>query len=155
LANGEEIKAGTVVWTGGVRGSQLVEDGGFETMRGRVKVDEYLRAPGYDNVYILGDSSLIFNEEGRPYPPTAQMATQQGEACAKYLLAEIRGGGFKEPFQFHNRGTVASLGKGEAIGVVGKRKLVGGTAAFMKKVIDNRYLFLLGGLPLLFKKGTL
>ena len=34
-----EIKSQTVIWTGGVRGNRLIEEAGFETMRGRVKVD--------------------------------------------------------------------------------------------------------------------
>lgn len=59
---------------GGVRGNRLIEAAGFETVRGRVKVNNYLHAPGHDNVFVIGDSSLIFNDEGRPYPPTAQMA---------------------------------------------------------------------------------
>ncbi|WP_392846533.1 FAD-dependent oxidoreductase, partial [Klebsiella pneumoniae] len=44
VAKGEEletIKAGTVVWAAGVRGNSVVEEAGFENMRGRVKVDGY------------------------------------------------------------------------------------------------------------------
>ena len=152
LANGEEIKAGTIVWTGGIRGNHLVEEAGLETTRGRVKVDPYLRAPGYDNVFVVGDCSLMFNEENRPYPPTAQIAMQQGGTCAYNLAAAVRGEPLKE-FKPHIKGTVASLGKGEAIGIVGKMKLKGYTAALMKKLIDLRYLFILGGLPLVLKKG--
>lgn len=152
LGDGQEIKAGTVVWTGGVRGNTVVENSGIETMRGRVKVDEYLRAPGYDNVFVIGDCSLVFNEEGRPYPPTAQMATQQGQALGANLVALLRGGSMT-PFRYIHRGTIASLGKGEGIGMVGRRKLVGAQAALMKKVVDNRALFLIGGLPLVLKKG--
>lgn len=154
LKGGKEIKAATVVWTGGVRGNKLVEESGIETMRGRVKVDEYLRAPGYDNVFVVGDSSLVFNEEGRPYPPTAQIATQQGQSLGKNLAALIRGGEMK-PFKYMPKGTVASLGRKEAIGVVGDKKYVGGTAAFLKKVIDLRWLFLLGGVSLVLRKGKL
>lgn len=153
LANGEEIKAATVVWTGGVRGNSIIEKSGFEVMRGRVKVDEYLRAPGYDNVFIVGDGALIFNEEnGRPYPPTAQIAIQQGENCAANLVSIIRGGELTK-FVPQLKGTVASLGKGEAIGIVGNKKIYGSTAALMKKIIDNRYLYMLGGLGLLLKKS--
>ena len=152
LGDGREIKAGTVIWTGGVRGNAIVENSGIETMRGRVKVDEYLRAPGMENVFVIGDCSLIFNEEGRPYPPTAQMATQQGKALANNLVALLRGSRM-EPFQYRHRGTIASLGKGEGIGIFGKRKLFGSTAAFMKKVVDNRALFMIGGLSLVLKKG--
>ncbi|MGG1877838.1 NAD(P)/FAD-dependent oxidoreductase [Paenibacillus cisolokensis] len=152
LNNGEEIKAATIVWTGGIRGNRLVEAAGFETMRGRVKVDEYLRAPGYENIYIIGDNSLIFNDEGRPYPPTAQIAMQQGVCCAQNIVASIRNKPMKT-FEFHNKGTVASLGKGEGIAVVGDKKYQGWKAAQLKKLVDLRYLFIIGGIPLVLKKG--
>lgn len=152
LADGEQIKSSTVIWTGGIRGNRLVEEAGFEAMRGRVKVDEYLRAPGHDNIFILGDSSIVMNPEGRPYPPTAQIATQQGYVCAQNLVASIRNEPLKT-FEYKNKGTVASLGKGEAIGIVGTRKMKGGVAAAMKKVVDMRYLYLIGGIPLVIRKG--
>ncbi|RXT05746.1 NAD(P)/FAD-dependent oxidoreductase [Ammoniphilus sp. CFH 90114] len=154
LADGEEIKAGTIVWTGGVRGNSIIEKSGFEVMRGRVKVDEYLRAPGHDNVFIVGDGALIFNEEnGRPYPPTAQIAIQQGETLAANLVVTVRGAGEMKKFVPELKGTVASLGKGEAIGIVGNKKIYGNTAALMKKVIDHRYLYMLGGVGLVLKKS--
>lgn len=151
LSTGEEIRSATVVWTGGIRGNRLIESAGFETMRGRVKVDEYLRAPGYENIYIIGDNSLIFNGE-RPYPPTAQIAMQQGVCCAQNIVSAIRGKELKA-FEFHNKGTVASLGKGEGIAVVGDKKYQGWKAAQLKKLVDLRYLFIIGGIPLVLKKG--
>lgn len=120
LANGEEIKAATVVWAAGVRGNSIVEKSGFEVMRGRVKVDEFLRAPGYDNVFVVGDCALIFNDEGRPYPPTAQIAVQEGEALGDNLAALIRGE-VMMPFKPALQGSLASLGKGEGIGMVGTK----------------------------------
>ena len=152
LASGEEIKASTIVWTGGIRGNRLIEAAGFEAMRGRVKVDEYLRAPGQDNIFIIGDGSLMINPEGRPYPPTAQIAMQQGECCAHNLVAAIRNQQPKK-FAFSNKGTVASLGKGQGIAVVGSKTYKGWTAAQLKKVVDLRYLFIIGGIPLVLKKG--
>ncbi|MNX11426.1 NADH dehydrogenase-like protein [compost metagenome] len=152
LATDEEIKAATVIWTGGIRGNRLVDAAGFETMRGRVKIDEYLRAPGHENVFIIGDNSLMFNEEGRPYPPTAQIAMQQGVICAHNVVASIRNQQPKK-FVFSNKGTVASLGKGEAIGTVGTKKFKGWTAAQLKKLVDMRYLFIIGGIPLVLRKG--
>ncbi|GGA35376.1 NAD(P)/FAD-dependent oxidoreductase [Paenibacillus physcomitrellae] len=152
LDTGETIKTATVVWTGGIRGNRIIEASGFETVRGRVKVDETLRAPGMENVFIIGDNSLMFNPEGRPYPPTAQIAMQQGVVCAKNIVAAIRGGASR-PFEFVNKGTVASLGKGEAIAVVGDKKMTGWKAVQLKKLVDLRYLFIIGGIPLVLKKG--
>jgi len=158
VAKGEEetreIKAGTVVWAAGVRGNAIIEKSGFEAMRGRVKVQSDLRAPGYDEVFIIGDSSLVINEEiNRPYPPTAQIAMQQGEVVARNLAALVRNKSELESFTFDNKGTVCSLGEDDAIGVVFGKKLTGAKASFMKKVIDNRSLYMIGGAGLVLKKG--
>jgi NADH dehydrogenase len=150
----EEIKSATVVWAAGVRGSSIIEKSGFEAMRGRVKVQPDLRAPGHDNVFIIGDSSLIINEEiNRPYPPTAQIAMQQGEVCAKNLTALIRDKGELEAFKPDIKGTVCSLGHDDAMGVVFGKKVFGTKASFMKKMVDNRALYMVGGPSLVLKKG--
>jgi NADH dehydrogenase len=149
-----EIKAGTVVWAAGVRGSSIIEKSGFEAMRGRVKVTPELRAPGFDNIFVIGDSSLVINEEiNRPYPPTAQISMQQGEVCARNLAALIRNKTDLETFKFDNKGTVCSLGEHDAIGVVFGKKVTGTKASFMKKMVDNRALYMIGGVGLVFKKG--
>ncbi|MEH6972638.1 NAD(P)/FAD-dependent oxidoreductase [Bacillus sp. JJ675] len=149
----EEIKAGTVVWAAGVRGNPVIEESGFENMRGRVKVKPDLRVEGHDNIFVIGDCSLVINEENdRPYPPTAQISMQQGETCAKNIAALIHGKE-TEAFQFDNKGSVASLGEHDAIGVAFGKKMTGTTASMMKKIIDNRSLFLIGGPGLVLKKG--
>ncbi len=153
LASGDEIKSGTVVWATGVRGSSVIEKSGFEAMRGRIKVDPDLRAPGHEDIFIIGDCALLINEEiNRPYPPTAQIAMQMAETCAANVKALMNNGSL-ETFKPEIKGTVASLGGKEAIGVVGTKKLFGSSASFMKKMIDNRYLFLLGGPGLVLKRG--
>lgn len=156
LENGEEIKSQTIVWTTGVRGNPVVEESGFEAMRGRIKVEKDMRAPGHDNIFIIGDCALIINEEiNRPYPPTAQIAIQQAYTVSNNLKKLIKGEENLEDFKPDIKGTVASLGGKEAIGVIGDRKLYGNSASAMKKIIDNRYLYLLGGMPLVLKKGKL
>ncbi|WP_416828541.1 NAD(P)/FAD-dependent oxidoreductase [Ectobacillus polymachus] len=152
----EQIKAETVVWAAGVRGNSLVEESGFEAMRGRVKVDEYMRAPGHDDVFMVGDAALIINEAiNRPFPPTAQIAIQEGQNVAGNIAVLVRGKGEMKKFSFDNKGTVCSLGEDNGIGVVFGKKVTGWKASIMKKVIDNRYLYILGGPMLVLKKGKL
>ncbi|TLS38858.1 NAD(P)/FAD-dependent oxidoreductase [Pseudalkalibacillus caeni] len=155
IGEGEEIKAATVVWTGGVQGNSIVANSGFETNRGRVPVRDDQRTPDYDNVFVVGDCALLINKEiDRPYPPTAQIAIQAAHVVSKNVLAMIRGKEL-ESFTPDIKGTVASLGRGEAIGKVYNKKLYGATASAMKKIIDNRYLLMLGGPGLVWKKGKL
>lgn len=158
VAKGEEdpylIKAKTVIWAAGVRGNQVIEKSKFENIRSRVKVDLYLRVPEHESIFIIGDSSMVINEENnRPFPPTAQIAMQQGQLVAKNIASLIRENDDLEDFVFDNKGTVCSLGENDAIGIVFGKKLKGKLASIMKKVVDNRALVMIGGLSLLFKKG--
>ncbi|MUV36321.1 NADH dehydrogenase [Lentibacillus sp. JNUCC-1] len=150
----EKVKAGTVVWTGGVKGSSILTESGFELTKGKVTVDGDLRAPGEENIFILGDCAWVMNkEEGRPYPPTAQSAMQHADTCAANLRALLHNEPL-ESFVFDDKGTVASLGVTDGMGTVfSGTKLYGKSAATMKKVVDNRYLFLLGGPKLVLRKG--
>jgi NADH dehydrogenase len=153
LNTGESVKTSTVIWATGVRGNPLIEESGFENNRARVKVDDDLRAPGHEREFIIGDCSLIINTEiDRPFPPTAQIALQQGETAADNIKALMEGRP-TEAFVADIKGTVASLGGKEAIGVVGSKKLYGRPAYFMKKVIENRALWVLGGFGFLLRKG--
>jgi NADH:ubiquinone reductase (H+-translocating) len=151
LADGEFIPSATVVWSGGVRGNSLLENSGFEAVRGRVKVDEYLRSLQYPDVFVTGDCSVVMGPDGRPYPPTAQIAMQQASNVAANLIRLLKNQSL-EAFHYDHKGTVASLGRGEAVGLVKNWKLKGRIAALMKIVIDARYLFIIGGLPLVFRK---
>lgn len=157
IKTGEEsfdfVKAGTVVWAAGVRGNRLIETSGIENMRARVKVEKDMRAPGFPDVFIVGDCALMINEEvNRPYPPTAQIAMQQAETIAENLIALMKNED-THAFVPQLKGSVCSLGEHDAIGDVMGRKITGTKASIMKKIIDNRALYMIGGAPLVMKKG--
>jgi NADH:ubiquinone reductase (H+-translocating) len=150
LADKSVIKTKTFIWAGGVKGHPLFEDTGLELLDGRVKLNEFCEVPGYPDAYVLGDASVSFDEAGAPYPPTAQIAIQQGQYCAYNIARKIYGQSI-EPFHYIYRGMVMSLGKKNASGIVYNHHITGRFAAFMKWVIEMRYCFMLGGLPLVRK----
>lgn len=152
----ELIKAGTIVWTGGVKGSPILEKSGFELTKGKVNVDSDLRLPGEENMFVIGDCSWVWNKEAdRPYPPTAQLAMQEADMVAANLQALLTGRALRD-FVFDDKGTVASLGNSDGIGnVFTGVKLKGKQAVAMKKIVDNRSLYLMGGTKLVLKKGKL
>src|SRR5699024_10571607 len=128
----------------------------FELNRGKVSVTDELRMPGEDNIFVLGDCAWVWNKAAdRPYPPTAQIALQEGVTAAKNIKAML----YNEPlenFVFDDKGTVASLGSTDGMGTIfGGKKLFGKPASLMKKVVDNRSLFILGGVGLVLRKGKL
>jgi len=152
FADGSTIGTNTFIWAGGVKGNPLLEGLGFKTYRdGRVIVNEYCEVPGHRDVYVLGDASVSFSPDGKPYPPTAQIALQQGQYCGYNLAAKIYGVTAK-PFKYIHRGTVMSMGHKNATGIVYGKPIHGRFASFMKWVIEKRYFLMLGGPRLLLKE---
>ncbi|AXI08917.1 FAD-dependent oxidoreductase [Oceanobacillus zhaokaii] len=150
----ELIKGGTVVWTGGVTGNPVLGKSGFELVKGKVNVDSDLRVPGEENLFILGDCSWVMDKQaGRPYAPTGQLAMQEADVAAYNIKALLTNQPLKE-FVLDDKGTVASLGLSDGIGsIFSGTKLQGKAAAAMKKVVDDRSLFIVGGPKLVLKKG--
>lgn len=155
--NDEEqtLEANTAIWAAGVRGSKLMEESFDGVKRGRIVVKDDLSIDNYDDIFVIGDCSAVMAGEGdnkRPLPTTAQIAMQQGEHLAKNIK-NIFNGEKTEPFAYDDKGTVCSLGSHDGVGVVMGREITGKKAAFMKKVIDTRAIFKIGGIGLAYKKG--
>ncbi|MET3321092.1 UNVERIFIED_ORG: NADH dehydrogenase [Peribacillus simplex] len=147
LKNGRTIETKTMVWTGGVQGNSVVANSGIEVNRGRALVNEYLQSTSHQNVFLSGDSAVVFGPEGRPYPPTAQLAWQMGETVGYNLFAYVTGGVMEE-FSPVFSGTLGSLGRKDAIGTIGENKtqLRGLPASLMKESSNIRYLSQINGL---------
>lgn len=148
LKDGRKIVANTFVWTGGVQASPLVGESGLEVDRGRAYVNEYLQAKSHEDVFVVGDSALAFPAEGgRPYAPTAQNAWQMGELVGYNLFAYLEGKTL-EKFDPVDSGTLASLGRKDAVAVIGGSSLPvkGLPAVLLKEASNIRYLTHIKGL---------
>jgi NADH dehydrogenase len=142
LKSGGEIPYEILVWSAGVRGSQVLEHSGFETTRrGRVPVDQFLHTVQFPNVYLVGDAAAFTNPEtGKELPPTGQAAVQMGQAAGKNLLRRLKGEA-ERPFRPHIRGAFASLGKAEGVGYMGERGFTGVSALMVKGMIEAKHAF--------------
>jgi len=142
LKTGESIEANTFVWTGGVAALPIVAESGLECDRGKAAVNDFLQSKSHNDVFVVGDAALAFPEEGgRPYAPTAQNAWQMGE-LAGYNLYAFFNGKEMEKFSPVNSGTLASLGRKDAVATVGASNaaLKGISATLMKEASNIRYL---------------
>lgn len=149
------LKAETIIWTTGVSGSPVVGESNLQERRGRVVVTDNLTDPNFDDLYILGDVAAVMDKEsGRPYPTTAQIATEMAAYAAKDLESQINGNGhLSTPFVYKSKGTVASVGNTHGFGVIGKLEIKGYPASMMKKMIMNKSLFEIGGFKEFIAKG--
>lgn len=151
----ESLSAATIIWTTGVSGSPVVNASNLKERRGRVVVTKHLTDPDDDELYLLGDVAAVMDEATkRPYPTTAQIATQMANYAAKDLAERINTGHhLAQPFSYHSKGTVASVGNTHGFGIVGKTEIKGYPASFVKKMIMNKSLYEIGGLKELLAKG--
>lgn len=144
--------ASMIVWTAGIRGNSLIEESGFESTRGRILINKDLRMPNKEDIFVIGDCSIFIDEKtNRPYPPTAQIALQQGAKCANNIIALMRNKPVSN-FVPDIKGVVCSLGNRNGVGVVYNFPIKGLFASFMKKVIDNKANLQIGGISLFIKK---
>jgi NADH dehydrogenase len=111
LKEGAPVAARTILWCAGVKPSPLLASCGLPLDKsGRVGIDAYLRVPGFENVFVLGDSALCPGSDGKPLPPLGQVAFQQGDYMAITLTRLLRGEPV-EPFEYFNFGSLVSVGE--------------------------------------------
>jgi NADH dehydrogenase len=152
----EEIVTQTVIWTGGVRANALVLNSGLTLgERGAAVVDETLRSIDYPEVSIIGDNAVVRDpRDGKIAMPSGQLAAQQGKYAARQISADLNGA-VEQPYIPHLDGLLISLGSYAGVGTVGPvwvRQLI---ARAMKIGAETRYLFNIGGVPLVLARGLL
>ena len=115
LGDGTIIPTKTVVWSVGVRGTDLGTQLGVDMERGnRVLVDDYLRVRGKSDLFVVGDMAYLNSPEGEPYPQLIPVAEQQGVVAAENLLSLINGEPLKR-FEYRDWGIMATIGRSRAV----------------------------------------
>lgn len=149
LSTNETLASGTIVWTGGIHTSRLIQESGMKTgAMGRLIVDEFLRSVDHPFVYAIGDNALAMNPQtGKHVPAAAQFALQQGRLVASNIYADSFGGR-KRHYEPKVMGEVVSLGRHLAVGWVAlpwQRKIgfFGFLASLLKAAIVEKHVILL------------
>ncbi len=115
LKDGEVIPTQTVIWAAGVQGNLLEGLDRAELVRGRYTVDRHSLVKGYDNVYAIGDISYMETEKyPQGHPQLANVAINQGRVLAKNFRARWSGQAL-QPFEYKDKGTMATVGKHKAV----------------------------------------
>jgi len=127
----QRIPARTVIWAAGVTasglGKRLGELTGAELDRaGRIAVQADLTLPGHPEVFALGDMVRIRGADGSvvTYPGVAPAAMQQGRYVAKVVRARLESQ-HTPPFRYHDKGNLATIGRGAAVADIGPFHLSG------------------------------
>lgn len=117
LNNNKTISADTVVWTAGVKGSVMPGiKGEAVSFSSRYLVDEFNKVKGYENIYAIGDCAMmVTNEFPKGHPMVAPVAIQQAQNLGKNINLELIGKTNFTPFAYHDKGSMATIGRNKAV----------------------------------------
>ena len=104
---------------------------------GRVKVLPDLSVPGHPNVFVVGDMAAV-----EDVPGMAQGAIQGGKYAAKAIKAGLKGANpaEREPFQYFDKGSMATVSRFSAVAKVGPLEFAGFIAWLAWLVLHLVYL---------------
>lgn len=130
----EKVQAFTVLWAAGIKASPLgkaiADKTGAELDRiGRVVVEPDLSVPGYPNLFIAGDLAHYAHPSksyasDAPLPGTAATAMQQGSYLATSIERRVANKTVS-PFEYKDNGSLAVIGRNEAVADLGFAKFSG------------------------------
>jgi NADH:ubiquinone reductase (H+-translocating) len=116
LESGTVLEAHTLVWGAGLQANLLAGSLGLELEKGnRIPVEADLSIAGHPEVFGIGDVAWITDSKtGKVLPQLGSVALQAGEQAGANVARRIAGKD-TEQFAYHDKGTMATIGRGAAV----------------------------------------
>ena len=138
----ERIESATVIWAAGVQVSDLTKvlrEVAELDRAGRVQVERELHIPGRPEIFVVGDAAGVKTAEGKPIPGVAPAAMQQGRWAAENILRAMDGQAYRA-FEYSDKGSLATIGRNQAVASVRGRNFDGFPAWLLWMVVHVLYL---------------
>jgi NADH dehydrogenase len=132
LKSGKIVNAHTLVWGAGLLGNPLVHSLAVPLQKGdRVPVGPDLSLEGHPEVFVVGDVAWITDTKTKKVlPQLGSVALQSGELAGENIARHLRGEKPK-PFEYFDKGTMATIGRGAAVLQMPKGKTMKGKMAML------------------------
>ena len=145
LDDGRTIPTQKVIWAAGVKGVPLpgLPESAI-TYGNRLAVDRFNRVKDTEGVYAIGDVAYMEEPDfPKGHPQVAQVAIQMGEHLAKNLrYRHVRGEAWEE-FHYHDKGSMATIGRARAVVDIPKPELhFGGLLAWLAWLLVHLFAIL-------------
>ena len=119
------IPSAVVLWAAGVAASPLGQKLGVPLDRaGRVLVNPDLSIPRHAQVFVIGDLAALPDENGKLLPGVAQVAIQQGAWVSEIIARDLQNQP-RRNFHYHDKGSLATIGRAAAVAQFGKFEMSG------------------------------
>ncbi|HEX9979508.1 MAG TPA: NAD(P)/FAD-dependent oxidoreductase [Flavobacterium sp.] len=116
LKNGQSIEAKNVIWAAGIIGNMI--DGipkESYTRGGRLLTNRFMEIQNLKDIYAIGDIAYMTTPKyPNGHPQVASVAIEQAKVLAKNFMRHSEGKA-REQYEYHNKGSMATIGKRKAV----------------------------------------
>jgi len=141
LGDGQTLPSDLTVWAAGVAAPRPVARWNLpQGEGGRIIVGPDLRVQGDERIFAVGDIAIYPDQ---PSPQLAQPALQEGKHAAGQIVRLLHGEP-TEPFSYHDKGIMATIGRRSAVVQLARGARITGTLAWLVW-LGLHLLYLLGG----------
>jgi NADH:ubiquinone reductase (H+-translocating) len=141
LADGTEHRSDITVWAAGISAPSAPWNAALPRGKGgRIETEPDLRVTGQERVFAVGDVSV---QPDDPIAQLAQPAIQQGRHAGQQVIRLIQGQP-TQPFRYHDKGTMATIGRRSAVVQLAGGLRLRGTLAWLAW-LGLHLTYLLGG----------
>jgi NADH dehydrogenase len=131
LKSGGEVKAHTLIWAAGLKANPIVESLGEELVKGRLPVGPELTMKGHPEVFVAGDIGMITDAKTKSQLPQLGSVALQAGTHAGDSIGRLVEGKEPEPFEYRDKGTMATIGRGAAVVELHSGRTMTGHAAWL------------------------
>lgn len=115
LKGGDSIPTQTVIWAAGVKGNMLEGIDESIVVRSRYRVNRFCEMEGHPHIYAIGDIAYMESPKyPQGMPQLANVAINQGKSLAANLKRKLKNQP-QVPFEYKDKGTMATIGKHKAV----------------------------------------
>jgi NADH dehydrogenase len=116
LSNGTKIKSKNLIWAAGVVANTIEGIDAEKRGRGnRIKVNRFNQVEGFENIFAIGDVALMITEKyPNGHPQVATVANEQADCLAQNLKNCIKKTKLN-PFEYSDKGSMATIGRHLAV----------------------------------------
>lgn len=116
LQSGETIASKNVVWAAGITGNILEGIPKISTTRGnRLLVNRYNEVENLESIYALGDIAFMVTPKyPNAHPQVASVAIEQAKVLATNFKRSLKNQQ-KAEYEYHDKGSMATVGKRKAV----------------------------------------
>jgi NADH:ubiquinone reductase (H+-translocating) len=144
---GQNIPSSLTIWTAGVKGYDIrITPEVEKTPDGRIIVNKFCQIDRYPNIFSIGDISALKHQNGKLYPPLAQIAIREAKYLSKIISKHFFNSGdfvrglVDEKFEYSIKVQLISLGNDDYVGLFNHYVISGNLAKLVEEFAKSTYI---------------